>query len=115
MKIKTNDNVLIIAGKDRGKRGKVMRVQSTKNKVVVEKVNIVTKHIKKTPQRPGQIIKFEAPINASNVVLVCPNCKKPARVGYNVPAQGKKQRICKKCRQVIETASSAIKKVKATS
>jgi len=102
MKIKTDDHVLVIAGKDRGKVGKVMRIAQTDNKVVVEKTNIRTKHVKKTQEHPGQIIKYEAPISVSNVMLICPSCKKTTRIGYRKLENGKKQRICKKCGQAVE-------------
>ena len=97
MKIKTNDNVLVTTGKDKGKTGNVLRVISKKNQIVVEKVNIRTKHIRKTANNQGDRIKLEAPINVSNVMLICPQCNKAARVGYQVPEKGKKVRICKKC------------------
>ncbi|MFH0776583.1 MAG: 50S ribosomal protein L24 [Patescibacteria group bacterium] len=102
MKIISSDNVLVIAGKDKGKTGKVMRVDRKAGKVVVEKVNIVTKHIKKRPDgTPGQIVKFEKPIDVSNVKIICPNCKKPARIGYKILENGKKARFCKKCSEGI--------------
>ena len=82
MKIKLNDNVLVIAGKNRKKTGKVIKTYTTDNKVVVEKINIITKHIKKTQTKPGSKIQYEAPINVSNVMVICPNCKKAVRVGY---------------------------------
>ncbi|MBU1089806.1 50S ribosomal protein L24 [Patescibacteria group bacterium] len=98
MKILSSDTVLITAGKDKGKTGKVMRADHSARKIVVEKVNIVTKHIKKRADgTPGQIVKFEKPIDVSNVKLVCPNCKKPARVGFKKLENGKKARFCKKC------------------
>ena len=98
MKILSSDLVQIIAGKDKGKTGKVMRAIPKSGKVVVEKVNIVTKHIKKHADgTPGQIVKFEKPIDVSNVKIVCPQCKKPARVGYRILENGKKARFCKKC------------------
>ncbi|MCF7845804.1 MAG: 50S ribosomal protein L24 [Candidatus Peribacteraceae bacterium] len=102
MKIVSSDTVQIIAGKDKGKTGKVMRALPKTDQVVVEKVNIVTKHIKKRADgTPGQIVKFEKPINVSNVKIVCPNCKKPARVGYRILENGKKARFCKKCNEGI--------------
>lgn len=98
MKILSSDTVQIIAGKDKGKTGKVMRALPKVGKVVVEKVNIVTKHIKKRADgTPGQIVKFEKPIDVSNVKIVCPHCKKAARVGYRILENKKKARFCKKC------------------
>ncbi|MCK9186171.1 50S ribosomal protein L24 [Candidatus Gracilibacteria bacterium] len=102
MKVKTNDQVVVIAGKDKGKKGKVIRVISKDNRVVVEKVNIRTKHIKKTTQKAGERIKFEASIDVSNVMVVCPSCEKIVRVGFKRLANGKKQRICKKCKDSID-------------
>ena len=81
MKVHVGDNVLVTAGKSRGKTGKVVRVVTKKNRLVVEKINIRTKHFKKRPDKPGERIQFEAPFDASNVMVVCPNCKKPTRVG----------------------------------
>lgn len=95
MKIKVNDEVIVIAGKDKGKKGKVTRTIAKNNKVVVEKVNIRTKHIKKTAQEAGQKIQYEAPIDASNVMILDPKTKKPTRVGYRLLEKGKKERYAK--------------------
>jgi large subunit ribosomal protein L24 len=105
MKIKEGDNVLVTAGKDKGKKGKVMRLLRKQDKIVVEKVNIRTKHIKKTSNKPGEIIKFEAPIHVSNAMVVCSNCNKNTRVGYIKLESGKKQRVCKKCTQSLDKAT----------
>lgn len=102
MKIKVNDHILVTTGKNKGKTGRVTRVYKKTNRITVEKVNFRTKHIKKTQTRPGEKIVFEAPFNASNVKVVCPECKKAIRVGYEVPEKGKKQRICKKCNVQID-------------
>lgn len=102
MKIKTGDNVMIIAGKDKGKKGKVMRIMKKLNAIVVEKVNIKIRHIKKTATKKGEKIQFEAPINASNAKVICPECKKPVRIGYTISKDQKKRRICKKCKEVID-------------
>jgi len=101
MKIKTNDNIVVIAGKDKGKEGKVIRLLTRKEQVVVEGVNIRTKHIKKTQERPGEIVKSEAPIHISNVMLISPITKKATRVGYT-KIKGKKVRVCKKSKEVID-------------
>lgn len=106
MKVKTNDNVLVITGKDRNKTGKVTRVLKKADKVVVEKVNMRTKHIKKTQTAPGSKIQFEAAMPASNVMVVCPNCKKATRVGYKKLESGKKQRMCKKCGEALDKSST---------
>ncbi|MCD6109175.1 50S ribosomal protein L24 [bacterium] len=106
MKVKTSDKVLVITGKDRNKTGKITRVINKLNKVVVEKVNMRTKHIKKTQTAPGSKIQFEAAINASNVQVICPNCQKATRVGYKKLESGKKQRMCKKCGESLDKIST---------
>lgn len=102
MKIRINDNVLVLAGKHRGKTGDVRRVFKKRNQVVVEKINIRTRHIKKRPGQAGQKIHYEAPIDASNVMVVCHNCSKATRVGQIILKTGKKQRVCKKCGQSLD-------------
>ncbi len=94
MKLKTHDEVLVIAGKDRGKKGKILRIFVKTNRVVVEKANMRTRHIKKTASRAGETIHYEAPLNASNVMLLDPKTSKPSRVGYKME-NGKKMRIAK--------------------
>jgi large subunit ribosomal protein L24 len=106
MKVKMNDNVLVITGKDRNKTGKITKILNKSDKVVVEKVNMRTKHIKKTQTAPGSKIQFEAAMPASNVMVVCPNCKKATRVGYKKLESGKKQRMCKKCSESLDKAST---------
>lgn len=105
MKVKLNDQVVVIAGKDKGKQGKIIKMLVKQDKVVVEKLNMRTKHIKKTKEKPGQRIKFEAPMHVSNVMLICPHCGKPARVGYKKLAKAKKQRICKKCKETVDNVT----------
>ena len=112
MKIKINDKVLVTAGKNKGKTGKVMRVFDKTSRVTVEKVNIRTKHIKKTTTAAGQRIKFEAPLDVAKVMLICPNCNKAVRVAYKVPKTGKKFRVCTKCKESVEQAVSKIEKKK---
>jgi len=106
MKIKTGDNVYVLAGKDRGKTGKVMQVFIKLDRVVVEGINLSIKHQK--PRRAGekgQRIQFPAPITISNLALVCPKCQKRVRVAYRLTANeaGKsiKERICRSCQEVI--------------
>lgn len=101
MKVRINDQIQVIAGKDKGKKGKIIKILRKQDKIVVEKVNIRTKHIKKTAERAGQKIQFEAPINVSNVMFICPSCNKASRLGYQVPKNGKKERICKKCKVTV--------------
>jgi large subunit ribosomal protein L24 len=100
-RIKTDDTVEVIAGKDKGERGKVVSVANRDNRVVVEGVNILKKHQKAQQagrqQVQAQILEFEGPIHLSNVMLVCPSCDKPTRVGYRITDDGRKTRFCKKC------------------
>jgi large subunit ribosomal protein L24 len=100
-RIKTDDTVEVIAGKDKGERGKVVSVVNKDNRVVVEGVNILKKHQKAQQagrqQVQAQILEFEGPIHLSNVMLVCPNCDKPTRVGFRFTDDGRKTRFCKKC------------------
>lgn len=112
MKVKKGDNVAVIAGKDKGKTGKVMRTMKKRNAVVVEKVNVKKRHVKKTTSRAGEIIQFEAPIDASNVKVICPQCKKATRVGYTIPKDGKKRRMCKKCNETMDQIVDAKTKKK---
>ncbi len=109
MKLKLNDTVRVIAGKDKGKSGKIIKINHKGKKVVVEKINLKTKHIKKTKQKAGERIKFEGTIDSSNVMLLCPNCKEATRIGYKILAKGGKERICKKCK---ETVDHEFKKIK---
>ncbi len=101
-KIKKGDLVEVISGKDKGKRGKVLRVIPKERKVIVEGVNIVKRHQRPNPRmREGGIVEREAPIYASKVMLVCPNCGQRTRVGFKV-VDGKKVRYCKKCGEIID-------------
>lgn len=95
MKIKVGDTVVIIAGKHKNATGKVTKVLPKEERVVVEGVNMVKRHVKKTPQRPGQIVEFEAPLHVSNVMLVDPKSKKRSRIGYQKDKAGKKSRVAK--------------------
>ena len=98
MKIKTNDTVIVLSGKDKGKQGKVLRAMPDDKKVVVEGVNVATRHQKPRKQGdPGGIIKLETPIYASKVMRVCPKCDTPTRPAHKIKDDGKKVRICKKC------------------
>ena len=99
LKLKKKDTVIVIAGKDKGKKGEIKEVKSD-GKVVVMGINIVSKHKKTTKEKPGGIHKLEAPLSISNVQLVCPKCNKPARVKVSVQG-GERLRACKKCGEVI--------------
>ena len=98
MRIKKGDQVEVIAGKDIGKRGEVLSVDRDKNRVMVEGVNIVHRHTQATRDMPqGGIIENEAPIDVSNVQLVCPSCGENTRIGADFDDDGNKKRVCKKC------------------
>ena len=107
MKIKKGDMVKVIAGKDKGKTGKVLRTYPKDNKVVGEGVNVQTKHAKATRNTPAEIKHIEGPIDASNVMLVCPKCGKATRVGKRVAEDGSKFRVCKKCGADIDQIKKA--------
>ena len=101
-KILRGDKVREIYGKDRGKDGKVLQVFPKEGLVVVEGVRKTFKHLKASGQQKGQKIEYNAPVRMSTVMLICPNCSKPSRVGFSL-TNGKKQRVCKHCKQVIST------------
>ena len=103
MKIRKNDNVLVIAGKDKGKKGKVRFAYPERQQIMVEGVNFVKKHSKaKGAAKQAGIIDLEAPFNVSKVMLVCAKCNKPARIGFQKLEDGRKVRFCRVCREVIE-------------
>ena len=116
MKLKIGDEIQVLTGKNKGKKGKVIKLFRNSNKITVEKVNLITKHIKKTAQKPGEKLRYEAPFQASNAILICPKCSKTTRIGHNKLENGKKQRICKKCGeavdQIITTRKSSSKQKK---
>jgi large subunit ribosomal protein L24 len=109
MKIHTGDTVVINTGKDKGKQGTVIRILAEKNRVVVEGINMRTRHIKKTAQSAGQRISYEASIHISNVQLIDPKSKKPTRIGYKVDEKGNKVRFARKSGEVIAKAAKAAK------
>ena len=103
MGINKEDTVYVITGKEKGKKGRVLFVDKGKNRVLVEKVNIIKKHMKPSKKHAqGGIIEKEAPIAISNVLLSCPKCSKPTRIGVSLLESGKKHRTCKKCKEVID-------------
>ena len=96
--VRTGDNVEVISGKDKGKRGEVLEVSLKEGKVIVNGINVATKHLKhRGPTNPGGIIKVEAPIYSSKVMLVCPRCKSKTRLARKFTGDGEKERLCKKC------------------
>ena len=103
MKIRKNDNVLVIAGKDKGKKGKIRFVFPKKSQIIVEHVNMIKKHTKaKGAVRQAGIIEREAPIHMSNVMLVCNKCSKPTRIGFTFLEDKNKVRICRNCKEVLD-------------
>ena len=101
-KIKKNDMVMVITGRDRGKTGKVMRVLPERGRVVIERLNIVKRHSKsRGAQSPGGIVEKEAPLNISNVMIFCDRCNAPVRVGVKIADDGEKSRACRRCGEAI--------------
>ncbi len=102
MKLCTGDTVVVITGKDKGKKGSILKVFTDTNRVVVSGINMITKHVKKTAEQTGRIIKREAPMSTSKVMLLDPKTGKPTRVGYRIdPKTGKKERFAKVSGQAI--------------
>ena len=103
--VRKGDTVVVVAGKDRGKSGKVLGVFRLDGKVTVERINIIKRHTKPTQQnRQGGILEREAPIHLSNVMLYCSTCQKPTRVGTKTLTDGSRVRMCRKCTQPIESS-----------
>ncbi len=100
--VKKDDQVMVIAGKDKGKSGKVLRVLSEKGRVLIESLNLIKRHTRPSQSNnEGGIIEKEAPIAISNVQLLCQGCNKPARTGIKVLEDGSKVRFCKKCNEIV--------------
>jgi len=103
MKIRKEDNVLVIAGKDKGKKGKIRFVYPKDNRVLVEGVNIIKTHSRARAQvSQAGLIERESPISISNVMIICTRCNKPARVGFSTLDDGRKVRICRSCKEAID-------------
>lgn len=101
--IRKNDSVMVIAGKERGKTGKVLRVIPEKNAVLVERMNLVKRHARpRGPQQPGGIVEKEAPIHTSNLMVMCDKCNAPVRLGRKVLPDGEKVRVCRRCGDPID-------------
>ena len=102
--VRRNDTVLVIAGKDRGKRGRVLKLLPERNRVVVEGVNVIKRHTRPNPSRniKGGVVEREASLHASNLQLVCPECGAQTRVGRRLLGDGRKVRICRKCDGVVD-------------
>lgn len=103
MKIKKNDTVLVVTGKDRGKKGKVRFAFPKDNRIIVEGIHMVKRHTKPTGEgKPGGILDREAPLAAASVMYLCNKCNHPARIGYRFLADGRKVRFCRACQEVID-------------
>ena len=101
--IKKNDKVVVLSGKEKGKIGAVLKVDSNKGRVVVEKINIVKRHTKPGGKRAqGGILEKEAPIHISNLMLVCNKCAEPSRIGKRILEDNSKVRVCKKCGELLD-------------
>ena len=102
LKIRKNDQVMVTTGKDRGKKGRVMKVFPVQGRILIEKINYQTVYLRKTKDNPkGGISKIEGTLSLSNVKLICPRCSKPARVAFTILADGAKQRSCKQCHEIL--------------
>ena len=103
-KLRVNDQVEVITGKDKGRVGKILKIDRLANKVLVERLNMIVKHNKPVDaSQPGQRIEKEAPLQLSNVKLICPECAEKVRIGLKLLEDGTKVRVCKKCGATIET------------
>ena len=107
MKLHTGDSVVVITGKDRGKVGTVLRVLAERQRIIVSGVAMRTKHMRKTAQQAGQIIRFEGSVHVSNVMIIDPKTKKRARIGYKVDEKGKKIRVSKKSGEIVVPVKAA--------
>ncbi len=102
--IRRNDTVVVTAGKDRGKKGRVLKIHPSTNRLIVEGVNFIKRHTRPNPQKniKGGIVEREASIHASNVQLVCPECGAKTRIGRKILTDGRKVRVCRKCEGVVD-------------
>jgi large subunit ribosomal protein L24 len=100
--VKKNDLVMVTAGKDKGKTGKVLRIVKKKDRLIVEKINMIKRHVKPSQKSKGGIMERENPIHLSNVMIYCEKCSKPVRTGKKVLEDGRKVRFCKKCEEAID-------------
>jgi large subunit ribosomal protein L24 len=101
-KVRKNDTVMVIAGRERGKTGKVMRVLPEHGRILIERVNLVKRHSKaRGPGSPGGIVEKEAPIDISNVMIMCDRCNVPVRAGIKAAADGERTRVCRRCGEAL--------------
>ena len=103
--LRVNDQVEVIAGKDKGRVGKILKIDRQANTATVERINMIKRHMKPTDAtQPGQIVEKEAAINISNLMLICPECAKTVRIGKKLLEDGSKMRVCRSCGATIETS-----------
>ena len=102
MNFKTGDKVVVISGKDKGKEAKIIKTLRSENRVVVEGINMIKKHVKPNGQTAGSIVEMEAPIHASNVMMLDPKSKKRTRIGHTTDKKGNKVRIAKKSGEILD-------------
>jgi len=101
--LKKDDVVMVIAGKEKGKSGRILKLLPKKNRVIVEKVNIIKRHTKPTRQMPqGGVLEKEGSIHVSNVMIICHRCNVPVRIGKRIMEDGSKVRVCRKCGEVLD-------------
>ncbi len=101
--IRKNDSVMVIAGKERGSTGKVLKVVPEKHRAIIERLNMVKRHTRpRGPQQPGGIVEKEASIHLSNLMMMCDKCNAPVRMGHKTLADGKKTRICRRCNESLD-------------
>ena len=100
--VKKDDMVIVTVGKDKGKTGKLLRINQKTDRVIVEKVNMIKRHVRPSQKSKGGIMERESPIAVSNVMIYCDKCSKPVRVGSKILEDGKKVRYCRKCNEVLD-------------
>jgi large subunit ribosomal protein L24 len=103
VQVRKNDSVMVIAGKERGKTGKILRVLPDKGAVLIERINLIKRHSRpRGPQQPGGIVEKEAPMEASNIMIMCDKCNAPVRIGRKILADGEKIRVCRRCGEALD-------------
>ena len=103
MQFRKNDSVMVISGKERGKTGKVLRVNPKEDAVIIERINVVKRHTKpRGPQQAGGIVEKEASIPASNIMIMCDKCNAPVRIGKKILTDGNKVRVCRRCGEALD-------------
>ncbi len=103
LKIKKSDKVIVLSGKEKGKQGRILSIIPKKNRVIIERVNMIKRHMKPSRQySQGGIIEKEGTLHISKIMLVCPRCQKPSRISNHILDDGRKVRLCKRCKEVID-------------